>query len=175
MLYYTDGVESKVSLIHPDDVDWFITLDETHHPLSTVGNKGGSTTWRYANSSFPRSGDRVVESGGHITGLYAFTLRGENLPPLYIISTKSEKEESYKIDPKVCEGLPRVHGKYAQDSVSFHPSRIAIRKKGSMDTELWHDLYRSVYAKCYDGKLSPDRVIPLDLGSCSTMPQAVGV
>ena len=51
-----------------------------------------------------------------------------------------------------------MHGKYAQDNVSFHPSRIAIRKKGSMDTELWHDLYRSVYAKCYDGKLSPEPI-----------------
>jgi hypothetical protein len=39
-----DGVESDLSLVHPDDVDWFITLDETHHELTTRGNKGGSTT-----------------------------------------------------------------------------------------------------------------------------------
>ena len=38
--------------MYPDDVDWFVTLDETHHELSAAGNKGGSTTTRYENSSF---------------------------------------------------------------------------------------------------------------------------
>ena len=144
--------------MHPDDVDWFVTLDETHHELSTVGNKGGSTTTCYANSSFPRSGDRVVESASHITGVYAFTPRGECLPPLYILSTRSENEDNYKIDPKVCVGLPHVTAKYAQEEESVHASRIAVRKKGSMDTKLWHDLHRSVYAPCYKGKLSPETI-----------------
>jgi hypothetical protein len=39
-----DRTESKISLLHPDDIDWFITLDETYHKLTTPGNKGGSTT-----------------------------------------------------------------------------------------------------------------------------------
>jgi hypothetical protein len=25
------GVESEISLVHPDDAHWFITVDETHH------------------------------------------------------------------------------------------------------------------------------------------------
>ncbi len=59
-LYHADGVMSEVLLVHPDDVDWFVTLDETHHEMSTVGNRGGSTTTtQFANPSFPRSGDRV--------------------------------------------------------------------------------------------------------------------
>ena len=149
-------MESEISLVHPDDVDWFITLDETHHPLSTAGNKGGSTTRRYACSSFPRSGDRIVETALHTSGCYAFTLRGEPLPPLYILSTKSECEDNYRFDVEVCKGLPVVTGKYAQDKVSLHASRIAVRKKGSMDTSLWHDLHRSVYLTCgYENKLAP--------------------
>ena len=133
-------------------------MDETHHELSTVGNKGGSTTIRYANSSFPRSGDRVVESAHHISGVYAFTLRGECLPPLYILSSRAENEDNYKIDPRVCDGLPHVTAKYAQENETVHASRIAVRKKGSMDVKLWHDLHRSVYTPCYLGKLSPEPV-----------------
>ena len=155
LLYHADGVMSEVSLVHPDDVDWFMTLDETHHELSTVGNRGGSTTTRFANPSFQRSGDRVVESGGHITGVYAYTLRGEALPPMYIFSTAAESEDNMKIAPEVCEGLPTVNAKYAQDTVFDHPSRTVLRTKGSMDTTLWHDLHRSVYLTCgYRDKLS---------------------
>ena len=150
---------SEVSLIHPDDVDWFITLDETHHELSTVGNRGGSTTTRFANPSFPRSGDRVVETGGHITGVYAYTLCGEPLPPMYIFSMAAECEENMKYTPEVCVGLPTVDAKYAQDKVFNHPSRTVLRSKGSMDTSLWHDLHQSVYLTCgYRGKLSPEPV-----------------
>jgi len=39
----TDGVQLNISLIHPDDANWFITLDETHHEFSTKDNKGGSS------------------------------------------------------------------------------------------------------------------------------------
>jgi len=50
--------------------------------MSTKGNKGGSKRRRYANNSFPRSGERVVETSSHTTGLYGYTLAGEPLPPL---------------------------------------------------------------------------------------------
>ncbi len=154
-----DGVMSEVSLVHPNDVDWFITLDETHHDLSAVGNRSGSTTTRFTNPSFPRSGDRVVETGGHITGVYAFTLRGEPLPPMYIFSTKAECEDNMKYSPDVCEGLPLVEANYAQDTIFNHPSITVLRKKGSMDTSLWHELHRSVYLTCgYKGRLSPEAV-----------------
>ena len=150
---------SEVSLVHPDDVDWFLTLDETHHALSTVGNRGGSTTVRYANPSYPRSGERVVETGGHISGVYAFTLRGEPLPPLYILSTAAKSEENMRYRTDICKGLPTVEARYAQDTTFNHPSRVVLRQKGSMDTSLWHDLHRSVYLTCgYKGKLSPTPV-----------------
>ena len=136
-----DGTESEISLIHPDDVDWFITLDETHHELTTRGNKGGSTTIRYANPSFARSGDRVVEAASHTTGVYGFTLRGESLPPLYIFSSGAAHEENYKFDLKICKGLPCVTARYGSADATEQPSRVAVRKKGSMDTTLWHDLH----------------------------------
>ncbi len=47
------GVESKISLVHPDDAHWFITVDETHHKFLTKGKKGGLTAIRYTNLSFP--------------------------------------------------------------------------------------------------------------------------
>ena len=45
-------------------------------------------------------------------GLYGTTLRGEPLPPLYILSSESIKEDDYKIDPCVYEGLPTVVASY---------------------------------------------------------------
>jgi hypothetical protein len=153
-----DGVESDLSLMHPDDVEWFIMLDETHHELTTRGNKGGLTTIRYANASFARSGDRLVETSSHTTGVYGFTLRGESLPPLYILSSSATNEDNYKLDVRICETLPSVVASYGQELPSTHPSSIAVRRKGSMDTTLWHDLHRQVYCKLYEGKLAPEPV-----------------
>ena len=153
-----DDVESDLSLVHPDDVDWFITLDETHHELTTRTNKGGSMTTRYANSSFARSGDRLVESSSHTTGVYGFTLRGECLPPLYILSSSAMNVDNYKFDVRICETLPEVVASYGQDVPSSHASRIAVRRKGSMDTGLWHLLHRQVYVKLYEGRLAPEPV-----------------
>ena len=96
---YAGGVESECSLIHPDDVDWFFTMDETHHRFSSKGNKGGQTELRYASASFPRVGDRVIENASHTTGVYAFNLRGDPLPPLFILVTTSTKPANYKVDP----------------------------------------------------------------------------
>jgi hypothetical protein len=134
-------------------------MDETHHAFTTKGNKGGSTRIRYASSSFPRTGERLVENGGyHTTGVYGFTLRGEALPPLFILSTSSSNEENYRLNPLVCDGLPIVTAKYAQDEVTTHPSRVAIRKKGSMDTGLWHQLCEDCYLPLYENRLSPEPV-----------------
>ena len=158
VLLFLDGVESDISLIHPDDIHWFVTMDETHHEFSTKGNKGGTTARRYANPSFPRVGERVVEDSHHTTGVYGFTLGGEPLPPLYILSSSAEDEENYKIDIGVMKGLPVVRAKYANAEHKLFSSHVAVRKKGSMDTSLWHDLHRSVYLPCYKGKLSPEPI-----------------
>ncbi len=37
----SDRVQSDISLIHPNDINWFLTCDETHHPFSNEGHKGG--------------------------------------------------------------------------------------------------------------------------------------
>ncbi len=95
VLTHPGGVPSEVSLVHEDDVHWFLTLDETHHVFSTEGNKGGSTETCYTNMSFPRVGDRITKNAHHTTGVYGFTLGGEPLPPLYILDTKLKNEENY--------------------------------------------------------------------------------
>ena len=81
--FISDGVESEMSLVHEDDVDWFLTLDETHHKFSTVGAKGGATAGRYVNPSYPRSGEQCIVSNFHTTGVYGTTLRGDPLPHPY--------------------------------------------------------------------------------------------
>ena len=45
---------------------------------------------------------------------------------LYILSTGSKSEENYKIDPRVCEGLPMPRAKYAQNQVKQRLSQIAM-------------------------------------------------
>jgi hypothetical protein len=52
-----DTVESEMSLIQKNNIDWFLTLDETHHKFLTVSAKGGAAVGRYINPSFPFSGD----------------------------------------------------------------------------------------------------------------------
>jgi len=79
---FSDGVMLEISLVHEGDINWFITQDETHHQYDTVGHKGGSTATRWANNSFPRSGEHVIENSTHTTGVYGYTFAGEPLPPL---------------------------------------------------------------------------------------------
>jgi len=100
-----------MGLVHEDDVNWFLTLDETHHELLTVGARGGAAAGRYINPLFPWSGEQCIVSAFHTTGVYGTTLCGEPLISLYILSTGSLREEDYRIDSCVCEGLPTVVAK----------------------------------------------------------------
>lgn len=77
------------------------------------------------------------------------------MPPLYILSSKAANEDNYKYDPSVCEGLPIVTAKYANDGYKTYPSRVAVRSKGSMELNLWEQLITDVYLPCYRGKISP--------------------
>ena len=153
-----DGVESEISLIHDDDINWFLTLDETHHPYSTVGNKGGSTTRRYASSSFHCSGERCIENSSHTTGVYGTTCASEPLPPLYILSSKAKDENNFGYDPKVHTTLPVVLAKYADDEYKEYHAHCSVRSCGSMDTSLWHLLNREIYIPCFEGKISKEPI-----------------
>ena len=133
-----DGVASEISLIHPDDINWFVTMDETHHEFSTEGHKGGSTAIQYSTSSFHRSGEQCITSTTHTTGVYGTSCGGEALPPLYILSLMAQDEENYWIDPTICKRLPIVVAKYAGNLAKQHPSFVVVGSKGSMDTSLWH-------------------------------------
>ena len=87
--FIADAIESKMGLVHKDDVNWLLTLDETHHEFSTVGARGGAAAGRYINPSFPWSGERCIASTFHTQGVYGTTLCGKLLIPLYILSTGS--------------------------------------------------------------------------------------
>ena len=129
-----------MGLVHKDDVDWFLMLDETHHEFSTVGMRGGAAAGHYVNTSFPRSGERCV-STSHMTGVYGTTLRGKTLIPVYILSTGSLREEEYRIDSRICEGLPTVVASYGANDKSCYSSAICVRHKGLMDTGLCINLF----------------------------------
>ena len=148
-LFFSDGIESEVSLYHKDDLNWIINLDETQHKFSTEGHRGGSTTERLINPSLPRSGDRITKGSRHTTGCYGCTAAGDPLPPLYILDTKSKTEENYSISPSVCEGLPVVQGKWGLAERTYISSFIAMRPKGSMDTSLWEFLFDTVILPLY--------------------------
>ena len=144
----TDGEESEISFVHPDDILRFINLDETHHKYSTKGDSGGSRTNRFSNSSFPRAGERVVAGSMHATGVY-MTNPHEVLPPLYIYETSVKEKDNAKIDPEWVKGLPKVTGKFGHDVEQVWESFVAARKKGSMDTSLWHLLIDEVILTLY--------------------------
>ena len=112
------------------------SLSITKVEFSTVGARGGAAVGRYINTSFPRSGEQCIVSTFHTTGVYGTTLRGEPLIPLYILSTGSLQEEDYRIDSRVCEGLPTVVAAFGADDVACYSSAICVHHKGSMDTGL---------------------------------------
>jgi len=153
--FIADAVESKMGLVHEDDVDWFLTRDETHHEFSTVGARGGAAAGRYINPLFLRLEEQCIVSTFHTMDVYGTTLHGEPLIPLYILSMGSLREENYRIDSCVCEGLPTVVAAYGADEEACHSSAICVHNKGSMDTDLWHQLIRDIYTPCFEGTISP--------------------
>ena len=140
---------SEVTLYHPDDARWFLNCDETHHTLSTASNKGGSRSFRRINPSFPRSGERTVESARHFTGLYTVNLAGEALPPLYIFDSKCQNDENFSVDLRACDGLPEVTGKYGYNKLTSIGSYVAVRKKGGTDAPLWNEFNETVLQPLY--------------------------
>ncbi len=149
LLLILDGIASEVSLYHEDDARYFLNTDETQHKFSTAGNKGGSTTQRWHNPSFPCSGDRTTESSRHTTGVYTVNLAGEVLPPLYIMDSKAKEQENFKIDPRICIGLPEVVGMYGLTTQTRFSSFVSVRPKGSMDTGLWTKFNDTLIVPCY--------------------------
>ena len=149
LFFSLDGVPSEVSLFHPDDARFFLNTDETRHKFTTAGNKGGSITTIYSNSSFPCSGEHVRESLRHTTGVYTINLAGKVLPLHYVMDSKAHLEENFQIDSRICLGLPEVlgtYGMYRQTSIDLW---LAVWKKGSMDTSLWTQFNEIVLAPCY--------------------------
>ena len=89
-------------------------------------------------------------------GVYGFTLHGEPLPPLYILSTSLKSKENFAFNPLIGDGLLILMAKYAQDKIKSYPSRVAVWSKRSMGTGLWEQLCRDLYIPCYENKIAPE-------------------
>ena len=136
-------------MYHPHDARYFVNTDETHHPFSTAGDKGGSRQQRWADPSFPRAGERTTISSRHTTGAYSVNLAGEALPPLYILDSKAEFEENFKIDPRIAIGLPEVIGIFGTGRLTSFASWVGVRRKGSMDSSMWSQFQTKIVLPCY--------------------------
>ena len=100
-----------------------------------------------------------MKSNTHTTGVYGTTGAGFPMPVLYVMSSTAKDADKFTINPAICEGLPVVRAKYADDIFySDHPSYVAVRHTGSVDTKLWHDLNRHVYVPCFRGKISKEPI-----------------
>jgi hypothetical protein len=131
------GVMSEILLIHPDDVNLFITTDEMHHPFSNEGNKGESTAIRYSTNLFKCSGEQCVASNSHTAGVYGTTGAGYPMPCLFVMSSTAKEVENFQINPAVCMGLPLVRARYDDDVACMdYPSHIAVRHMSSVDTKV---------------------------------------
>jgi hypothetical protein len=106
------GVMSEISLIHPDDINWYRTTDETHHLFSNEGHKGGSIAICFATNSFHHSGKQCVASNLNTTGMYGTTGTGCPMPCLLVMSLTAKEMEIFQINPAVWEGLPVMRARY---------------------------------------------------------------
>ena len=95
-LTYTDSAARRI-----------ITMDESHHPLTTETDRGGSRSISYGANNDNRQGRRGTRGSRHISGVYSFNAFGETLPPLYIFNSSSKKQ-NFKITDEWCYDLPKV-------------------------------------------------------------------
>ena len=84
-LTYTDSAPRRI-----------ITMDESHHPLTTNTDRGGSRSISYGFDNDNIQGRRGTRGSRHITGVYSFNTFGETSPPLFIFDSSS-KTNNFKI------------------------------------------------------------------------------
>ena len=92
---------------------------------------------------------------------------------MYILSTSSKREEDYKKDSRIGEGLPTVTASYGADVDTIYCSFISVQSKGLMDTGLWHQLLHQVYLPLNQGRISPEPVRDPDTGRLISAPMIV--
>lgn len=113
-----------------------VNMDETHHDLSITGDRGGPRSVVYHNPNLQRGSKRSVKASRHVTGVYATSAGGENLPPMYIFDSGATIDDNFRVKMKWLEGLPTVTGRYGCPSIVESSSFFAVRSRGSMDDSL---------------------------------------
>ncbi len=142
-----DDLKSEITFKY-DVLHRIINFDETHLTKSSEGDKGGPRANTLTNPALPRTGTRVFKDpGGHVTGVFGSNPL-EAMPPIVIFETKSKKEENLRVKPSWCKDLPVVEGQWGFDEKCVMDAHIAVRRKGSMDEDLFIQtvlFYRSLY------------------------------
>jgi hypothetical protein len=113
-------------------------MDETHHDLLVTGDRGGPRSVTYHNPRFQRGCKRGVQSSRHVTGVYATSAAGENIPPMYTFDSGAKIEDNFRVKMKWLDGLPTVTGRFGCPSIVESSSFYAVRTKGSMDDSLFN-------------------------------------
>ena len=80
-LTYTDSAARRI-----------ITMNKSHHPLTTETDRGGSRSISYGFDNDNIQGKRGTKGSRYITGVYSFNAFGETVPPLIIFDSSFKKE-----------------------------------------------------------------------------------
>ena len=120
-----DGTLAELT-IHPDCARRIINFDETDHPFSTQGDKGGSRNNTYGNPSLPAGSTRGIRGARHTTSIYGSTASGESMPPVYIYDTKAKQTDNFKLKPSWTKNLPKVRGQYGCPTIEEYSSSLCV-------------------------------------------------
>ncbi len=90
-----------------------------------------------------------MNSGCHVTGVYATNAEGEALPPFYIFDSTAKSEENFRVKMDWILGLPTIDGRFGCPSKEKYNSFLAVRSRGSLDDELLNQYIKMVILPLY--------------------------
>jgi len=139
-----DGSNAELT-IHKDCAWRIINFDETYHPFSTQGDRGGSRTNVYSDPNLPSGSSRGIRGARHTTGIYGSTAAGEIMPPVYIFDTSAKNTDNFKVKELWVNNLPKLRGRYGCLTTEEYPSSVSVRASGYTDEDLFQQLISWIY------------------------------
>ena len=130
--YISDGTKSEVVLYHPDEIIWFQSMDDTHHPLNK-GREGGDELPQ--PNIYP---DRIQSSRFEYShhGMLYHKPVGSDSYNLHLW-LKGIKFGKFDIEPCWVDGLRTVTGKFGRDKKLLWHSSVVVRQKIFVDESLF--------------------------------------
>ena len=102
-----DGIWSEISLVHPNDIDWFLTM-QAFGSQEQVSN-------------LLKAADTIQ------LACMASLLKEKHCIPSLFWVRPSSNEGNSQFNLLVCDGSPIVTAKYAQDEITTHLSQVESR------------------------------------------------